>query len=140
MFTVLAGQVEVTFRCDTLTARAGETINVPANSPHSFRNAGDVPARLLCLCAPAGQDYFSPSSASPSRPAPGDPASGCRGAAGVHRQVDVTVFAIPHRALASPRRGRRGVGVSFTLGPEVTAVHGGDVRDVGADARACARR
>lgn len=58
MFTVLAGQVEVTFRGDTVTARAGETINVPANSPHAFRNAGDAPARLLCLCAPAGQDEF----------------------------------------------------------------------------------
>jgi quercetin dioxygenase-like cupin family protein len=58
MFTVLDGEVEVTFRGETLTARAGETINVPANSPHGFRNAGDRPSRLLCLCAPAGQDEF----------------------------------------------------------------------------------
>lgn len=58
MFTVLEGQVEVTFRGDTLTARTGETINVPANSPHAFRNMGDAPARLLCMCAPAGQDEF----------------------------------------------------------------------------------
>jgi len=58
MFTVLEGQVEVTFRGDTITARAGETINVPANAPHAFRNMGDAPARLLCLCAPAGQDEF----------------------------------------------------------------------------------
>ena len=55
---VLEGEVEVTFRGETLTARAGETINVPANSPHAFRNLGDRPARLLCLCAPAGQDEF----------------------------------------------------------------------------------
>jgi len=58
MFTVLDSEVEVTFRGDSLTARAGETINVPANSPHAFRNLGDAPARLLCLCAPAGQDEF----------------------------------------------------------------------------------
>ena len=58
MFSVLQGEVEVTFRGETLTARAGETINVPANSPHAFRNLGDRPARLLCLCAPAGQDEF----------------------------------------------------------------------------------
>ncbi|MCU1645249.1 MAG: hypothetical protein JWN03_5524 [Nocardia sp.] len=58
MFSVLEGEVEVTFRGQTLTARAGETINVPANSPHSFRNLGDSPARLLCMCAPAGQDEF----------------------------------------------------------------------------------
>lgn len=58
MFSVLEGEVEVTFRGETLIARAGETINVPANSPHGFRNPGGRPARLLCMCAPAGQDEF----------------------------------------------------------------------------------
>jgi quercetin dioxygenase-like cupin family protein len=58
MFTVLDGEVEVTFRGESLTARTGETINVPANAPHGFRNAGKDPSRLLCLCAPAGQDEF----------------------------------------------------------------------------------
>jgi uncharacterized RmlC-like cupin family protein len=48
----------VTFRGQTRTARAGETINVPANAPHSFANASGTPARLLCLCVPAGQDEF----------------------------------------------------------------------------------
>src|SRR5258708_4196582 len=56
MFTVLDGEVRVTFRGETLVARAGETINVPANAPHSFTNAGDTPSRLLCMCAPAGQE------------------------------------------------------------------------------------
>lgn len=58
MFSVLEGEVQVTFRGETMTARAGETINVPANAPHAFTNLGDAPARLLCLCAPAGQDEF----------------------------------------------------------------------------------
>jgi quercetin dioxygenase-like cupin family protein len=58
MFTVLDGAIEVTFRGETLTARAGDTINVPANAPHGFRNLGAGPSRLLCLCAPAGQDEF----------------------------------------------------------------------------------
>jgi quercetin dioxygenase-like cupin family protein len=58
MFTILEGEVVVTFRGETLTAHAGETINVPANAPHAFTNAGDSPTRLLCLCAPAGQDEF----------------------------------------------------------------------------------
>lgn len=58
MFTVLDGEVLVTFRDQTLTARAGETINVPANAPHAFTNAGDTPSRVLCLCAPAGQEEF----------------------------------------------------------------------------------
>jgi len=56
--TVLDGEVRVTFRGQTLTARADETINVPANAPHAFTNAGDKPSQLLCLCAPAGQDEF----------------------------------------------------------------------------------
>jgi quercetin dioxygenase-like cupin family protein len=58
MFTVLDGEVQVTFRGQTLTARAGETVNVPANAPHAFTNATDTPSRLLCLCAPAGQEEF----------------------------------------------------------------------------------
>jgi uncharacterized cupin superfamily protein len=45
-----------------VVARAGETVNVPANAPHAFRNASDRPARMLCVCAPAGQEqFFSPS-------------------------------------------------------------------------------
>jgi quercetin dioxygenase-like cupin family protein len=58
MFSVLDGAIEVTFRGETLTVGAGETVNVPANAPHAFRNLGDAPARLLCVCAPAGQDEF----------------------------------------------------------------------------------
>src|SRR4051812_19412640 len=58
MFTVLDGEVEVTFRGQPLVARAGQTINVPANAPHAFTNATDTPSRLLCLCAPAGQEEF----------------------------------------------------------------------------------
>ena len=58
MFTVLDGEVRVTFRGQTITARAGETINVPANAPHAFTNATSAPSRLLCLCAPAGQEEF----------------------------------------------------------------------------------
>jgi quercetin dioxygenase-like cupin family protein len=58
MFTVLDGEVQATFRGQTITVRAGETINVPANAPHSFTNAMDTPSRLLCMCAPAGQEEF----------------------------------------------------------------------------------
>jgi quercetin dioxygenase-like cupin family protein len=58
MFTILDGEVEFTFRGAKLVARAGETLNVPANAPHSFRNASERAARLLCVCAPAGQEEF----------------------------------------------------------------------------------
>jgi quercetin dioxygenase-like cupin family protein len=58
MFTVLDGEVELTFRDQRLVAKAGETVNVPANAPHGFRNASGDAARVLCLCAPAGQEEF----------------------------------------------------------------------------------
>jgi hypothetical protein len=29
-----------------------------ANAPHSFTNASGTPSRLLCMCAPAGQEEF----------------------------------------------------------------------------------
>ena len=55
MFTVLEGEVELSFRGQNLVAKAGETVNVPANAPHGFRNASGEAARLLCMCTPPGQ-------------------------------------------------------------------------------------
>lgn len=57
-FSVLEGEIEATFRGQTTTVRAGETIHIPANAPHSFTNGTDAPARLLCTCSPAGQEEF----------------------------------------------------------------------------------
>ena len=58
MFSVLEGEIEVTFRGEKSIARAGETVNIPANAPHEFHNVSDKPARLLCLCSPSGQEEF----------------------------------------------------------------------------------
>jgi uncharacterized cupin superfamily protein len=58
MFTVLDGEVELTFRGQHSVARAGETVNVPASAPHAFTNASGRPARLLCICSPPGQENF----------------------------------------------------------------------------------
>lgn len=57
-FTVLEGEIEATFRGNRVTVRAGETIHIPANAPHRFQNTANTPARLLCLCSPAGQEEF----------------------------------------------------------------------------------
>src|SRR5579875_2836496 len=43
MFTVLEGEIELTFRGARAVARAGDTVNVPANAPHRFRNASERP-------------------------------------------------------------------------------------------------
>ena len=57
-FTLLEGELQATFRGARSTVRAGETINIPANAPHQFHNASTSPARLLCICSPAGQEEF----------------------------------------------------------------------------------
>jgi quercetin dioxygenase-like cupin family protein len=57
-FTVMEGEIEVMFRGTKLVAKTGETVHVPANAPHQFHNASDKAARLMCICAPAGQERF----------------------------------------------------------------------------------
>lgn len=57
-FSVLEGEIEVTFRGENVKLSTGATANIPANAPHSFRNVGSEPARMLCLCAPAGKEQF----------------------------------------------------------------------------------
>jgi quercetin dioxygenase-like cupin family protein len=57
-FTILEGELEFTFRGVKQTAGAGATVHIPANAPHQFQNASAGPARLLCICSPAGQEEF----------------------------------------------------------------------------------
>jgi len=57
-FTLLEGELSFIFRGKKSVARAGETVHIPANAPHQFHNASAQPARLLCICSPAGQDEF----------------------------------------------------------------------------------
>ncbi len=58
MFHVLEGTVEVMFRGVKSTARTGETVSIPANAPHAFKNMSSAPARLLCTVSPAGEEEF----------------------------------------------------------------------------------
>jgi quercetin dioxygenase-like cupin family protein len=57
-FTMLEGEIALVFRGEKLMARAGATVNIPANAPHSFKNASSRPARLLCMCSPAGLEQM----------------------------------------------------------------------------------
>lgn len=58
MFTILEGEIEVTFRGQKIRAGTSATVNIPANAPHGFKNVSGKQARLLCLCTPAGQEGF----------------------------------------------------------------------------------
>jgi len=57
-FIVLEGEIEATFRGVKSVASAGQTLHIPANAPHQFHNKSARPARLLCICSPAGQEEF----------------------------------------------------------------------------------
>ena len=57
-FTIFEGEVEFTFRGEKSLVRAGETISIPANAPHSLLNASGQNARMLSVAAPAGIEEF----------------------------------------------------------------------------------
>jgi quercetin dioxygenase-like cupin family protein len=57
-FILLGGEIEATFRGVKAVVKAGETVHIPSNAPHQFHNASGQPARLLCICSPAGQEEF----------------------------------------------------------------------------------
>jgi len=57
-FTVLEGEIEARFRGAKSRVTTGQTINIAANAPHQFHNSSTQPARLLCICSPAGQEEF----------------------------------------------------------------------------------
>jgi quercetin dioxygenase-like cupin family protein len=57
-FLLLEGEMEAIFRGTKSVVKAGQTIHIPANAPHQFRNASDKPVRLLCICSAAGQEEF----------------------------------------------------------------------------------
>ena len=58
MFTVLEGELTLTFRGQKSVAGVGTTVNIPANAPHAFTNKTSKPTRLLCICSPAGQEEY----------------------------------------------------------------------------------
>jgi quercetin dioxygenase-like cupin family protein len=57
-FILLEGELEAIFRGARSVVRAGDTVNIPSNAPHQFHNSSAKPARLLCICSPAGQEDF----------------------------------------------------------------------------------
>jgi quercetin dioxygenase-like cupin family protein len=57
-FLVVDGQIDATFRGKSMSVTTGQTIHIPANAPHQFRNNSDKSARLLCICSPGGQEEF----------------------------------------------------------------------------------
>jgi|SRR5271165_5765089 len=57
-FIVLEGELEATFRGAKTIVRAGQTVHIPANAPHQFRNSSTDAVRMMCICSPAGPEEF----------------------------------------------------------------------------------
>jgi quercetin dioxygenase-like cupin family protein len=63
-FRVLAGSIEVQLRdLPPMQLAVGDSVNIPANAPHAFRNTAGEEARLLCTVGPPALSDSSPSSA-----------------------------------------------------------------------------
>ena len=62
LFYVLDGSYEFTVKrgdgLETFTGVAGTSVAIPPNVPHTFKNAGDHPARLLFVHQPAALEAF----------------------------------------------------------------------------------
>ena len=52
-FTVHSGELEMTLQKQTIVARPGDVILVPAGTKHRFRNVGDASASFTCEVRPA---------------------------------------------------------------------------------------
>ena len=55
-YYILEGAFEMQAGEERFTAEAGSLVVIPRDVPHSFRNAGDVPARALMIFRPGGFD------------------------------------------------------------------------------------
>jgi quercetin dioxygenase-like cupin family protein len=59
VFYVLEGEFEIRLGAERLTAGAGATVVAPRDIPHTFRNVGDRPGRLLLTVIPGRfANYF----------------------------------------------------------------------------------
>jgi quercetin dioxygenase-like cupin family protein len=57
-FYVLEGEITFTINDERVVAKAGTFANMPVGTPHSFKNEGDRPARMLISLAPAGLEQM----------------------------------------------------------------------------------
>lgn len=54
MFVVLEGKMEFNVNGNTIIAEAGDSVDLPPNSVHTFQNAGDKECRWLNIHSPKG--------------------------------------------------------------------------------------
>lgn len=52
IYHVLDGEGEMSLGKETFPVKTGDSVLIPAGTPHKVRNCGIVPLRILCCCAP----------------------------------------------------------------------------------------
>ena len=52
LYHISAGQGLMTLGMEQFLVSVGETVCIPPGTPHCIRNAGKVPLKILCCCAP----------------------------------------------------------------------------------------
>jgi quercetin dioxygenase-like cupin family protein len=57
-FYVLEGEITFTINGERVVATAGMFANMPVGTPHSFKNEGGKPARMLISVAPSGLEQM----------------------------------------------------------------------------------
>ena len=55
-FYILEGEITFTINGERVVATAGMFANMPVGVPHSFKNEGNKPAKMLTTVAPAGME------------------------------------------------------------------------------------
>lgn len=53
LYHVTRGSGLMTLNGRPIPLRAGDTLSIPAGTPHCIRNTGNEPLVILCCCAPA---------------------------------------------------------------------------------------
>ena len=67
IFVLLDGQMSFTVAGRTYDASAGTVLLIPRDVPHSYRNVGDGPARMLFLDSPPGMEGMFAELGAPGR-------------------------------------------------------------------------
>lgn len=57
-FYLVEGSLEMYLGDAIVTGKAGDFVNVPKGTAHSFKNIGDKPAKMLVTFVPAGMEHY----------------------------------------------------------------------------------
>jgi mannose-6-phosphate isomerase-like protein (cupin superfamily) len=57
-FYLVEGNLEIRLGDQTVSAAAGDFVNIPKGTPHSFVNSGQISARMIATFVPAGFERF----------------------------------------------------------------------------------